>query len=216
MFEFPRWGGYQRLIGMVILGAVLVVISDQWTKWYIDHKMPIREVHLRDHAGKRLTQIIYVGDPAKGEWNRPIEVIPGFVYIVHVVNRGAAWGIFSGFTWGLALISLIAVGGIVYYMRDICAGYRERWFALSILLGGTIGNLIDRLNLIPRKSNIHGVVDFISLQCRSRGWEWPAFNIADMGISLGVMILVVSFWCRGNPSKQAEKAPAEKQPQASA
>lgn len=84
--------------------------------------------------------------------------------------------------WVLVLVSLIAIV-LIFYARTLLEPHQKTSsFALSILLGGAIGNLIDRLYLGK-------AIDFIQLQLGS-GFYWPAFNLADIAILLGVAILI--------------------------
>ncbi len=177
-----------------------VILLDQATKWIISVKMPIREVS-EQVEGVRYYHYEYIKTPKSIDPPGPIVVIPGFFYIVHVVNKGAAWGIFHGRMGLLTLISLVASVIMLIYFHRICEGYKERVIGMGLLIGGTIGNLIDRMNLIPRPSGIRGVVDFLSFH--GEKWEYPAFNIADAGICIGVAILCLSTFVR--PEKENDK-----------
>lgn len=114
-------------------------------------------------------------------------ILPG-LNLVYYRNSGAAFGIFADGgetkTLGLILVSVIAVGVIAYLIKD--ARDLRTVFALALIGGGAVGNLIDRA--------ISGdVVDFIDVYIGS--YHWPAFNIADSAISLGVvMILFLTFF----------------------
>lgn len=104
-----------------------------------------------------------------------VPVIPGILHISFVANKGAAFGLMKGLSWFLIPISLIALAFILIYYRT----YRHsRWMqvALGLLLGGALGNLIDRLRL-------GYVVDFIDFR-----W-WPSFNVADAAICVGAGML---------------------------
>jgi signal peptidase II len=103
-------------------------------------------------------------------------IIPGVLYISHVANRGAAFGIMKGLSWFLIPVSILAIIFIFLYYR----AYRsDRWMrvALGLLLGGALGNLIDRVRL-------GYVVDFVDFR-----W-WPSFNLADAYVCIGAAILV--------------------------
>jgi len=104
-------------------------------------------------------------------------LIPGVLHLVNVRNTGVAFGVLSGggglvyaFV-GIALLSLLA-----YLLAR--PGHRLLWLPTGMLIGGAVGNLIDRA---ARGS----VIDFIKLP------HWPAFNVADMSITFGVIILVL-------------------------
>ncbi len=114
-----------------------------------------------------------------------ITIIPGFFNLTHVRNRGAAFGIFAnvpGIWRGLFFISvtIIAVAVIGYLIRT--ATERMHLIAFSLIAGGAVGNLIDRLRYTE-------VVDFIQWYVKDH--FWPSFNIADSAISVGVALLVV-------------------------
>ncbi len=117
-----------------------------------------------------------------------IPVIPGFFYITHVRNTGAAFGLFSDAPQLYRMIffisvSLIAVGIIVSFFRKLSPGDRLAALALGLILGGAIGNLIDR---IFRQE----VIDFLHFRLW-RGYSWPDFNVADAAIVVGVGLLLL-------------------------
>ena len=174
---------------------IFILVFDQYTKYLIDVHLPITEKRIV-HNGREYTYFHYLK-------RKEIEIVPNFMYVVHVVNKGAAWGIFQGRTYLLSIISIVAFVGMLAFFDKIVEGFYERTFALGLLMGGTLGNLVDRMNLIKRNSGIHGVVDFISLQYKPKGWEYPSFNVADSAICVGVFILIVSTFLR--PDKNGEK-----------
>lgn len=112
------------------------------------------------------------------------EVIPGFFSLVHFRNTGAAWGIMSGQTWLLGLISLCALLGIVIFFRQLTESRLPLALSYGILIGGIAGNLYDRL---ARRF----VVDFLFFYFRDYEYSWPAFNIADMAITCSVTFMVI-------------------------
>jgi signal peptidase II len=115
----------------------------------------------------------------------PIPVIPGFFYFVNVSNTGAAWGMLSRYTPWLALLGVAALGGIYFFRRELELGKPLLQYTFGLLCGGIIGNLIDR----QRQGH---VVDFLDFHLP--GYRYPAFNVADAGITVGVMIyLLYSF-----------------------
>ena len=118
---------------------------------------------------------------------RPFVVIPGLFNIVSVRNTGAAWGMFHNNNVILLCIAFIAFIVLIYSFRAITEGCPERYIALSLVLGGIIGNSIDR---IFRQS----VVDFLDFHIKS--YHWPAFNVADSAICIGVCLLILSFLFR--------------------
>lgn len=117
-----------------------------------------------------------------------IEVIPGFFSLTHVRNPGAAFGLFSDADPAIRLtlfisISLVAIGIIVSFFRQLAPGDRLSALALGFILGGAVGNLIDR---IFRQE----VVDFLHFVLWG-GYVWPDFNLADSFIVVGVGILIL-------------------------
>ena len=117
-----------------------------------------------------------------------IPIIPGFFYLTHVRNTGAAFGLFSDAPQVYRLtffisVSLIAVGIIISFYRKLSPGDRLAALALGLILGGAVGNLIDR---IFRQE----VIDFLHFRLW-RGYSWPDFNVADSAIVVGVGFLVL-------------------------
>jgi len=117
-----------------------------------------------------------------------IPVIPGFFYITHVRNTGAAFGLFADAPQQYRLIffvsvSLIAVGIIIAFYRKLSPGDRLAALALGLILGGAVGNLVDR---IFRQE----VIDFLHFRLW-RGYSWPDFNVADSAIVVGVGLLIL-------------------------
>ena len=98
--------------------------------------------------------------------------------VVHGLNRGSAFGLFQGYTLPLIVLSIVGIVAILYFFRRQQYNSLSMRIALGFIVGGAIGNLIDRL-----KDGV--VVDFISV-----GW-WPAFNVADSFISVGMVIVAV-------------------------
>ena len=104
----------------------------------------------------------------------------GFLRITHVHNTGAAFGLFPGQSFALAIVALIGIAAILVYAlvihrRLLLPDSMLSKSALGLVLGGTVGNLIDRLRF-------GYVTDFIDF-----GY-WPAFNVADSAITVGVII----------------------------
>jgi signal peptidase II len=119
------------------------------------------------------------------------EVIPGFFNLTYVRNRGAAFGMFGTLPWAatiFVIIALIAIVIILLYIRQIKA--REVWTpaCFALILTGAVGNLIDRFRL-------GSVVDFLDFYYR--GWHWPAFNVADSCITIGVILLAIKILIDG-------------------
>lgn len=111
-----------------------------------------------------------------------INVIP-FFSITYVQNIGAAFSIFEGQRWMLAAVALLISGAIVYMLYRNKRQQKLENFSLSLILGGALGNLFDRL--------YHGfVVDFLDVNFGS--WHYPTFNIADCAICIGIGLFILS------------------------
>ncbi len=167
----------------LILGAVasLVVAADLATKAVVEATIPLY---------------------------RTIPVIDGFLSLVHVRNTGAAFGLLAGAPAALRLpffllVSLGAVAVVVVFVRRLDDRQWGLATALALVLGGAIGNLIDRIRYGE-------VVDFLLVYWRE--WHWPAFNVADSAISIGVVVLVWSMTFgqlgRGQRERPASSRPA--------
>jgi signal peptidase II len=125
-----------------------------------------------------------------------IPLLDGLLSLSHVRNRGAAFGLLSD--WDvpyqsvlLSVLSLAALGAIVFYFLRLPAAARLPRAALALVLGGAIGNLIDRVRL-------GYVVDFVHLYWRHH--QWPDFNVADSAITIGVTLLVLDILRSPGPS----------------
>ena len=115
----------------------------------------------------------------------------GIFSIVRGKNTGAAFGLFQGHSFVIAIVSCVVIALVLFYALWIHRRYplfsgRLGWVGLGLILGGIIGNLIERvLNLID-PARFVGVTDFISV-----GW-WPSFNIADSSLVVGTIILALA------------------------
>ena len=135
------------------LTALLIVAADQLSKIWIRTNLAV---------GQSLPEV-------------------GFPRLTHVYNTGAAFGLFQGQTFPLTVISSIGVAVLLFYAFFFYRRFPlfDNWFiwiGLSLVLGGTVGNLIDRLRL-------GYVTDFINF-----GF-WPAFNVADSAVVVGVIMV---------------------------
>ncbi|MDF2903312.1 MAG: lspA [Bacillus sp. (in: firmicutes)] len=146
--------------------AVFVIILDQLTKWLVKKNLEIGE---------------------------SIKVIDNFLYITSHRNRGAAWGILQGQMWFFYVITVIVIIGIIYYIQTVAKGKWLLGVSLGLMLGGAIGNFIDR---VFRKE----VVDFINTYIF--GYDFPVFNIADSSLVLGVSLLMIHMFYEERGSKE--------------
>ncbi|ATA59462.1 signal peptidase II [Geobacillus sp. CAMR5420] len=148
--------------------AAAVIILDQWTKWLVVRYMRLGE---------------------------SIPIIDNVLYITSHRNRGAAWGMLEGQFWLFYLITVIVVAAIVIYIRRLKPSERLAGVGLGLMLGGAIGNFIDR---VFRKE----VVDFIHTYIGT--YSFPVFNIADSALTVGVILLFVHMFFFATPEKGNE------------
>lgn len=132
------------------LVALIVILLDQFTKWLI-----VKYMELHDS----------------------IPIIENFFAITSHRNKGAAWGILQGQMTFFYIVTAIVVVGIIYYIEKHVREHKFMTISLCVILGGAIGNFIDRLF---RKE----VVDFLDFTIFS--YEFPIFNVADMALTIGV------------------------------
>jgi signal peptidase II len=151
--------------------AVLVITLDRFTKSTIAHRLSLHD---------------------------SIQVIPGFFRIIHTENRGAAFGLFadSPSEWKVALLilfSLVALLIVSALLWKNSHTLTTTGIGLSLILGGAIGNLWDRM--------ISGhVVDFLLFYVGQ--YQWPAFNVADSAIVIGAGLLVFEILFTKSPSQK--------------
>lgn len=138
--------------------AIIIIALDQLSKWIIVNKMNLGE---------------------------SIEIINNFLYITSHRNRGAAWGMLEGQMTFFYIITVIVIAVIIYFIHTMARD--KKWLGISfgLILGGAIGNFIDRLF---RKE----VVDFINTYIFT--YDYPIFNIADSALVIGVGILIVQMF----------------------
>lgn len=150
--------------------AALIVALDQWTKWLVRVNIPDGGVWLPEALG----------------WLSP------YARIVHWHNTGAAFGMFQDAGMVFTVLAFIVIAAIIYYYPHVENSDWSLRLAMSMQLGGAIGNLIDRLTL-------GRVTDFISIG------TFPVFNIADASISVGAAVLLLGVWLTERSEKR-EKA----------
>lgn len=129
----------------------------------------------------QLTKWVVLASFANGERRE----ITGFLNLVLVYNKGAAFSMFAdadGWQTPLLIAFALAAAGIVSYLIVRNPGKRLLCLGLALILGGALGNVIDRLRFGQ-------VVDFLDFH--AMGWHWPAFNVADSGITVGAALLIL-------------------------
>jgi signal peptidase II len=163
-------GKYRGKLRLFLIVVALVVALDQLSKLWVRVNLP--------HTGK-------------------IELLPGFLDLVHVENTGAIFGLLSNHT--VLFIALGIAGSVIilvflYYFPPVNNVGRV---SFALVLGGAVGNLIDRIRTYP----FSFVIDFISIHWRKL-FYWPPFNIADAAVTVGIFILIYYF-CRSGVFRKA-------------
>jgi len=119
-----------------------------------------------------------------------VPVIKGFFNLVHVRNRGMAFGLMNrpdmdfGF-WILVSATILAIVLLLFWFYRMADESNWTTFGLSLILGGALGNLIDRIRL-------HEVIDFLDFYVGP--FHWPAFNVADAAITVGAFMVGLSLF----------------------
>jgi signal peptidase II len=126
----------------------------------------------------------------------PIDLVPGLLSLTLIMNPGLAFGLLGGLPaasrWVVAALSLAALVVLARVaLRVLADGSRLELLGIGLIFGGAVGNLIDR-------ARFGAVVDFVDVHYR--GYHWPAFNVADSAISIGVVLLGFRLLLRPTPS----------------
>lgn len=117
-----------------------------------------------------------------------IPVVPGLLHLTYVMNPGAAFGLLAGQRWLFTAISAGTILFILAYARRSEAQAGAWPYALGLIMGGAAGNLVDRLRF-------GSVVDFLDFFWQD--YHWPAFNVADSAIVIGVGLLLLQMVWEG-------------------
>ncbi|HSG69982.1 MAG TPA: signal peptidase II [Planctomycetaceae bacterium] len=132
-------------------------------------------------------------------------------------NHGALWGMGQGFTWGFATLSFIAIGFILYWLFIRGHASASRWLTVSLgmIMGGTLGNLYDRMALHGARNEFgdleYAVRDFLHFNLW--GYDWPIFNYADVFLVSGaVMLAIYTLFLEEIEPATAEQPPQESEP----
>ena len=143
-----------------LLLSLVIVVADQWSKWLVEEHLP----HLAS-----------------------VEVLPGFLDLTHVRNTGVAFGLFAarGNLWGTLALTALGLGAMAIiglYFHRTPRNERLLLGSLALILGGALGNLIDRLFT-------GGVTDFIDFYYGS--YHFHTFNLADSAITVGICLMAL-------------------------
>ncbi len=152
--------------------AASIIIPDQITKAVIQQKY-----------------VLWDTDP----------IIPGFFNLVHVLNKGAAFGFLNRpdtnwQIWFFVAVTVFAVGFIYYLLSTADHGDRFFIWGLGLVLGGALGNLVDRIRF-------GFVVDFLDFHVGQ--YHWPAFNVADIAITCGAFCVIISMYMKNRHERKS-------------
>lgn len=159
---WPKWGkGLKKRYHLMAWPAVAVIVLDQLSKWAVLRNLRVHEC---------------------------VPVLTGFFDLVHVRNRGMAFGLMNrpgiDFTfYFLVAASLGAVVLLLVWFLKLKDGDSRLTLGLSLILGGAVGNLIDRLRF-------REVIDFLDFYLGQ--YHWPVFNLADSAITVGTFLVALS------------------------
>lgn len=164
--EGSRKAGFSKSV-ILLLTALTLLVADQ------------------------LTKALVVANLAVGEKAR---LLGDLVQVWHAQNRGAAFSLFQGGTAVFLIVSVLSIGMVAYFHRSLRD--RSPWLhvVLGIVLGGTLGNFIDRL----RQGY---VTDWLSIGIGDT--RWPTFNVADSSVVIGIGILVVYLFLNSPDRREA-------------
>jgi lipoprotein signal peptidase len=159
--ETKQFSQERRKIGLSLVVAALVVVLDQLSKSWVRGNLP------------------------------PTNSFPdrGFLDLVYIENYGSAFGLFANQTFLLIVITLASLLTILLFLHFLSPTTTLNVVSLSLILGGAVGNLIDRLRF-------GCVTDFIYFHIHSF-FRWPAFNLADTAIVIGIFVLIYSLYSSG-------------------
>ncbi len=156
-----------RRLGLGFGGALLVIVLDQWSKLWAS------------------SNLVY----------RVPEAVTGWFDLMLAHNSGAAFSFLAGAggwqRWFFAVVAIAVSAGLSVWIVRMRQGSWWLVLGLGAILGGGLGNLIDRLRF-------GYVVDFISVHYRD--WYFPAFNLADSAITFGVALLILDMWVNHEPT----------------
>lgn len=150
----------RRVKARFLLISLAVLVVDQWSKWWIERRLDLHD---------------------------SIPIIPGSLDFTHVSNTGVAFGLLPAHgdltaTLLLTLLGLVALGVIGYYFLRTPPNHRLLLISLSLVLGGALGNLLDRVAA-------GAVTDFIDFYVGD--WHWHTFNVADSAITIGIVLMAL-------------------------
>ncbi|HEY6867501.1 MAG TPA: signal peptidase II [Candidatus Eisenbacteria bacterium] len=163
----------RRSLPLLLGVAAIVMALDRWTKHWASATLP---------------------------FNRPVAVLGDYVRLTYTRNSGVAFGLGQGTGFPWYVFSIAAVVIILWLLLRRRVEGVPRQLALALILGGALGNLVDRLGSGE-------VVDFIEVGVPR--WHWPVFNVADSAVSVGVILFILTWPSKheGGPGHEPEAGP---------
>jgi signal peptidase II len=163
-------GKYRGRLRLFLIVAALVVALDQLSKLWIHTNQP------------------------------HIELLPGFIDLIYVENTGAIFGLFHSHTELFIALGIAGSVIILVFLHYFPPATTVGMVSFALILGGAVGNLIDRIHTYPSSF----VIDFISIHWLER-FYWPAFNIADTALTVGIFMLIYYLYKSGVFRKAYER-----------
>lgn len=179
--KYRRLGYWALLAGLV----ALLLSVDRVSKWLVIRGLPVNE-----------------------SW-APIPALSKIFTITHVQNTGVAFGQFQGFGWIFMVVNLAVLVGVLIYYPRIPAGQWQLRLAAALIVAGDLGNLIDRI----RRASQHALATGSLRGALSQAYVtdmfdfklWPVFNVADLCVVTGVIIVAWTLW-QAEKNRPAEEA----------
>jgi signal peptidase II len=200
--------------------AVVSLIADQATKIWARAELPVVEVHRGASAPAGCDVPEDLAPPDKDTPAKCMGVAEGvidsFWHWRLSMNQGSAFGLFSGQTGArifLSVVGIAAVFGMLWMMRKSRADQKVLHWALALVAGGAVGNLIDRIYFgVVTDFILWHVGDYKRGAFGTGRWEheWPVFNIADVVLVVGVGLMFIDIQKEGKREKALKKARMEK------
>ncbi len=143
---------------LAVITALAVIGIDQYTKYFIDKNFEL--------------------------WGDPKRFINGIIEIQYIHNPGGAWGILSGYTWVLLVLTVIVMAVLIALLIKLGKNSRLLFWAVCFIISGGIGNIIDRVFRDGK------VIDFLHFEFFP---TFPTFNVADIAVCVGAGLLILYF-----------------------
>jgi signal peptidase II len=184
--------------------TVVSAVADLWSKHWAFHALSRSQSHPPPLCTPPpgMSHYLY-----QRSLQPELVLIREYLDLQYAENCGGAFGFLTSASESIrrpffVFVSIGAIGFIVYLFRTAEPGQRLSKWALPLVLGGAIGNLVDRIRL-------GYVVDFIHAHWKTRA-HWPTFNVADIAITVGIGLMLLEYVIGPKPTKKPAEKPAEK------